>query len=180
MTTLVGLSGGVGTPSSTTTIVRLVLDEAVRLLAERGIAADTRIVEVRDIARDATDEVLGGLRTAPLDEALAAVERADGLVVASPIFRGSYAGVFKTVLDLLDPGALRGIPTVLAATSGTTRHTLVAEHALRPLLSYFGALTLPTTIVATPEDLVLGVRPVPDLAARVARSGRELADAVAR
>ena len=180
MTTLVGLSGGVGTPSSTTSVVSLVLDEAARVLKERGIHASTRIVEVRDIARDATDEVLGGLRTPALDEALAAIEQADALVVASPIFRGSYAGVFKTVLDLLDPGSLRGIPTVLAATSGTTRHTLVTEHAMRPLMSYLGALTLPTTIVATPEDLVLGVRPVPELAARIVRSGKEIADAIAR
>ena len=49
---------------------------------------------------------------------------------------------------------------------------------MRPLMSYFGALTLPTTIVATPDDLVLGSRPVPELAARIARSAVELADAV--
>ncbi|HCX83668.1 MAG TPA: hypothetical protein DHV14_00710 [Micrococcales bacterium] len=175
---LVGLSGGVGTPSSTTAVLAAVLDAAAAQLTERGLTVATEVVEVRDVARDATDEVLGGLRSNALDAALRTIEDADGLVVASPVFRGSYAGVFKTVLDLLEPGSLRMTPTVLAATTGTVRHTLVTEHAMRPLLSYLGALTLPTTIVATPEDLVLGVRPVPALAERVARSARELADAV--
>ncbi|PWD49455.1 hypothetical protein C8046_00690 [Serinibacter arcticus] len=169
-----------GAPSSTTTVVGLVLDATAALLREAGHDVETQVVEVRDVALAATAETIGGLREPHLDAALRTLEQADGLIVASPVFRGSYAGVFKTVLDLLEPGSLRGIPTVLAATSGTVRHTLVTEHALRPLLSYFGALTLPTTIVAVPEDLVLGSRPVPELAARVARSARELADAVAR
>lgn len=176
---LVGLSGGVGAPSSTTTVVRLVLEATAALLAERGVEpVQVELVEVRDVAMAATAETIGGLRDPQLDAALLTLERADALVVASPVFRGSYAGVFKTVLDLLEPGSLRGVPTVLAATSGTVRHTLVTEHALRPLLSYFGALTLPTTIVATPQDLVLGSRPVPELAGRIARSAAELADAV--
>lgn len=175
---LVALSGGVGTPSSTTTVVELVLSRTAALVREQGVEVTTRVLEVRDLARDATAEVLGELRSEPLEEALLALEAADGVVVASPVFRGSYAGVFKTVLDLLEPGSLRGVPTVLAATTGTVRHTLVTEHALRPLLSYLGALTLPTTIVATPEDLVLGVRPVPALAERVERSARELTAAV--
>lgn len=176
---LVGLSGGVGFPSSTTTVVRLVLEAAATLLRERGVVdVEVDVLEVRDLAVAAAQETVGGLREKHLDDALRRIERADGLVVASPVFRGSYAGVFKAVLDLLEPGSLRGIPTALAATSGTVRHTLVTEHAMRPLLSYLGALTLPTTIVATPDDLVLGTRPVPELAARVARSARELADAV--
>lgn len=178
---LVGLSGGVGAPSSTTTVVRLVLDAAAAQLRERGVDdVEVSVVEVRDVAVAAASETVGGLREPHLDAALRALEGADALVVASPVFRGSYAGVFKALLDLLEPGSLRGIPTALAATSGTVRHTLVTEHAMRPLLSYFGALTLPTTIVATPDDLVLGSRPVPELAARITRSATELADAVAR
>lgn len=173
---LVGLSGGVGEPSSTTTLVDLVLADAAERLRNRGHEVVVDVVEVRDIARDATEEVLGGLRAQRLEEAMRTIEAADGLVVATPVFRGSYAGVLKTVLDLLEAGSLRGVPTVLAATSGTTRHTLVTEHAMRPLLSYFGALTLPTTIVATPEDLVLGTRPTRELAARVDRAGAELAE----
>lgn len=177
---LVGLSGGVGEPSSTTTVVRLVLDATAARLAAQSIDSTIEIVEVRTIARDATDEVLGGLRSTQLDSALASIEGADALVVASPVFRGSYAGVFKTVLDLLEAGSLRGTPAVLAATTGTVRHTLVTEHALRPLMSYLGALTLPTTIVATPEDLVLGTRAIPELAERVERSAQELVGALSR
>lgn len=172
---LVGCSGGVGTPSSTTAVLALVLEAAAERLRAAGVEVELRVVETRDVAVAATREVLGGLREPALDEALRAIETADALVVGTPVFRGSYAGPFKTVLDLLEPGSLRGIPTTLTATSGTVRHTLVAESALRPLFSYFGALTLPTTIVATPDDLVLGTRATPSLAERVARAARELA-----
>lgn len=177
---LVGLSGGVGAPSATSTLVSAVLEATAALLVERGVEASVEIVEVRDVARDATEEVLGGLRSATLDAALLSLERADALVVGTPVFRGSYAGVLKTVLDLLEPGSLRSVPTVLVATSGTARHTLVTEHAMRPLMSYFGALTLPTTIVATPEEFVLGSRPTPELAQRIVRSAAELATPLPR
>lgn len=175
---LVGISGGVGTPSSTTTLVRAVLDPSATRLRAAGREVEIEVVEVRDVARDATDEVLGGLRSPRLDTALRTIESADALVVATPVFRGSVAGVLKTVLDLLEPGALRDVPTVLAATTGSVRHTLVTEHAMRPLMSYFGALTLPTSIVALPEDFVLGTRPTPELAARIDRSVTQLAHAL--
>ena len=158
-----------------------ILKQVAAQLRERGVRdVEVTVLEVRDLAVAAAAETVGGLREPHLDAALRSLEGADALVVASPVFRGSYAGVFKVVLDLLEPGSLRGVPTALAATSGTVRHTLVTEHAMRPLLSYLGALTLPTTIVATPNDLVLGSRPVPELAARVTRSANELADAVVR
>lgn len=176
--TLVGLSGGVGTPSSTTAVLTLVAELAATRLREAGFAVVTRTIEVREIGLDATAEVLGGLRSATVEDALLALERADALALATPVFRGSFAGVFKTVLDLIEPGALREIPTTLIATTGSVRHTLVTEHAMRPVASYLGALTMPTTIVATPEDLVLG-RATPHLAGRIERAAGELARAVA-
>lgn len=44
------------------------------------------------------------------------------------------------------------MPVLLAATAGTARHSLVLEHALRPLLSYLGAVTAPTGVFAAVGD----------------------------
>lgn len=173
---VVALSGGLGFPSSTRTLTDLLLEAVAERLGADGRAVSTTTVEVRDVAQDAVAETLLGLRSEPLAAALAAVEDADALIVASPVFRGSYAGVFKTVVDLLDPLAMRGKPVLLAATSGSARHTLMADHALRPLFAYFGTLIVPTAVVATPEEFAFGTRPVDGLRARIDRAAQELAD----
>jgi FMN reductase len=71
----------------------------------------------------------------------AAVERAKELVCAAdrigavtPVFAASYSGVFKMFVDALGTDARNGMPMIVAATAGTARHSLVLDHALRPLL----------------------------------------------
>jgi len=77
-----------------------------------------------------------------------AVENADVLVVATPVYKGSYTGLFKHLFDFVDMTALVGKPVVIAATGGGSRHALVVEHQLRPLFGFFSALTIPTSVYA--------------------------------
>lgn len=102
---------------------------------------------------------------------LARVQAADGLVAVSPIFSASYNGLFKMFSDVLEPDALAGKPTLIAATAGTARHSLALEHALRPLLSYLRAVVVPTAVFAASEDWACDG----DLTARVERGAAELA-----
>jgi FMN reductase len=81
---------------------------------------------------------------------------AEALVIGSPTYKGSYTGLFKHVIDLLDPSDLRGKPVVLTATGGGDRHSLVVEHQLRPLFAFFEAFILPTAIYASSRDFVDG------------------------
>jgi len=83
---------------------------------------------------------------------VAAVESADILVVGTPVYRASFTGILKHLLDLIDPASLKGRVAVLAATGGSQLHGLVTEHQLRPLLSFFGAHTAPTAIYASEAD----------------------------
>jgi FMN reductase len=77
---------------------------------------------------------------------LHAVENADLLLVGTPVYKGSYPGLFKHFVDLLDYKALAGLPVSLIATGGSDRHALVIEHQLRPLFGFFNAHTLPTGV----------------------------------
>ena len=70
----------------------------------------------------------------------------------TPVFSASYSGLFKTFFDVLEPGVLDGKPVLIAATAGTARHSLVLEHALRPLFSYLHAVVVPTGVFAATED----------------------------
>jgi FMN reductase len=77
------------------------------------------------------------------------IERADALVIASPIYMASYSGMLKHVMDLVDQYALRGKPALLCATSGGESMRLVIEHQLLPLMMFFRCQIVPTTIFAT-------------------------------
>ncbi len=99
---------------------------------------------------------------------------ADAVVAVTPVFAASYSGLFKTFVDVLEPDALAGTPVLLAATAGTARHSLVIEHAMRPLFSYLRALTVPTGVFAAPEDWAQG--DAAPLADRIRRAAAELAD----
>ena len=56
------------------------------------------------------------------------------------------------LFDLIDLNALVNTPVLLAATGGSERHALVLDHQLRPLFSFFQALTLPIGVYATEAD----------------------------
>jgi len=178
------VSAGLSEPSSTRLLADRLGEATVHALGERGVVAEVRTVELRALAQELTTMLLTGVASANLRAALDAVTRADGVVAVSPIFSGSYNGLFKTFFDLVDDGALQGVPVLLGATAGTARHSLAIDHAMRPLFAYLGAFAVPTGVFAATDDFGHsgGVRSDDDvapLAERVARGAHELADLVA-
>jgi FMN reductase len=104
------------------------------------------------------------------------VADADGVIAVTPVFQASYSGLFKTFVDVLDDGALRGTPVLMAATAGTARHSLVLEHAMRPMFSYLKAVTVPTGVFAASEDWGADGAVDAGLSGRVGIAAGELAD----
>ena len=107
-----------------------------------------------------------------------AVETADLLVVGSPVYKGSYTGLFKHFIDFIDYRALIGTPVALLATGGSERHALVIEHQLRPLFAFFQARPLGTGIFLTDRDLANGEIADPVLEARFGQLIREGVEAL--
>jgi len=98
---------------------------------------------------------------------VAAVEAAEALVVSTPVYRGSYPGLFKHLFDLVAPETLAAKPVLLAATGGGHRHALVVEHQLRPLFAFFSAAVGPTAVYAAESDFHDGVPADRQLHARI-------------
>ncbi|MFI9819762.1 FMN reductase [Streptomyces sp. NPDC052013] len=165
---LVVVSAGLSVPSST------------RLLGDRLAAgvtgvvpAEVRVIELRDLAVDIAHNFTSGFPGRALAEAMDAVAEADGLIVVTPVFSASYNGLFKSFFDVLgvrDRDALAGKPVLIAATGGTPRHSLVLEHALRPLFAHLRAVVVPTGVYAASEDW--GAEGLDD---RIERAATELA-----
>jgi FMN reductase len=168
------VAGGVGSPSSTRMLADRLAAAVGSQLRARGEPAHVEIVELREHARALADAIVTGFAAGELRDAIRTVTAADAVVAVTPVFAGSYSGLFKTFVDVLDPDALAGTPVLLAATGGTARHSLVIEHAMRPLFSYLRALTVPTGVFAAPEDWAGGDTAL--LSARVDRAAGELAD----
>lgn len=172
------VSGGLRQPSSTRLLADQLASAARIALEEKGIEVELLDVELRDHAHDLTNNLLTGFPSAPLRRVVDSVTSADGLVAVTPIFNASYGGLFKTFFDVLDEHALAGMPVVVGATGGTARHSLVLDHALRPMFSYLKSVVVPTGVFAAAEDWGAGSTGEA-LAARVDRAGRELATVVA-
>ena len=68
--------------------------------------------------------------TPDVEAALRMAEQADLLIAATPVFRGSYPGMFKHFFDLIDQYALANKLVLLVATGGSDHHALALEHAL--------------------------------------------------
>lgn len=177
---VVVVSGGLSQPSSTRMLADRLADAVVAGLAARGVEARVTVVELRDLAHDVVDMTLTGYAREELAAAQDALATADGVVAVTPVYTASYAGLFKSFVDVLDKDALRGTPVLLGATGGTARHSLVVEHALRPLFAYLGADVVPTGVFAATDDWAEAgtddVRPLPE---RVRRAGEQLAERVA-
>ena len=165
---VLGISGGVGAPSHTTTVVAALLAEIARLTG-----TSPGLIEIRDASR----HLFRGLARGELDAAgeaiIARVEAAELLVVGTPVYRASLTGALKHLFDLVDYRALTGRAVLLAATGGGAQHSLVVEHQLRPLFGFFGALTVPTAIYTVPGDFAGADIANPALRERIAQAAAE-------
>ncbi|MET0725614.1 MAG: FMN reductase [Leifsonia sp.] len=148
---VVAVSGSLHAPSKTTALVH----EIVRVLEstlDGVVDVSVRFIELSESG----PAFAGALRRDQLSPAaeaeLQAIEAADLLIVASPVYRASFTGLFKHLFDFVGQYSLIDKPVLLAATGGSDRHALIIEHQFRPLFSFFQALTLPIGVYAKDSD----------------------------
>jgi FMN reductase len=172
------VTAGLSEPSSSRLLADLLGEATREALLAGGRDAEIEIIELRPLAHAITDALLTGFATGDLAEAAEKVAAADAVIAVTPVFSASYSGLFKTFFDVLEADTLDGKPVLIAATAGSARHSLVLDHALRPLLGYLHAVVVPTGVFAASEDW--GANGAAGaLRRRVDRAAGELADLVA-
>lgn len=167
---IVGFCGNTQRPSRTRTLVESVSSH----LLER-YAIEVKIFDLTDVPLESLHH---GKLSGKAEALLSAIHEAEGLIVGSPVYKGSYSGLFKHVFDLVHPGALVNKPVLLTASGGGARHCLVLEHQLRPLLGFFEACTVPTGIYASESDFTDGVLSHPLILQRVAAAASQFASLI--
>jgi len=109
------------------------------------------------------EQRLGFADGRPLDQlgddsarAVGRIAAADGVLLASPVYRGSFTGALKNFLDLVPVDALRGKPVGIVAMGASPHHYLGVDWHLRDVLAWFGALVLPTSVYLEPGHFAEG------------------------
>ncbi|MCJ2009923.1 NAD(P)H-dependent oxidoreductase [Methylobacterium sp. E-025] len=167
---LVGFSANLQRPSKTRALVEAVAEAAT---VDGGL--DLRLFDLVDAGTGLGAAWSRDALSLPARRVIEAIEGADALVVGSPVYKGSFTGLFKHVFDLIDPAALANKPVAIVATGGGARHALVVEHSFRPLFGFFGALQVPTTVYGSDPDFTDGLPTDAGVRERIAQAGAQLA-----
>ena len=132
------------------------LAAAVAAVAEavHRAAPDTN-VDVMNLAETVIDICDGR----PLDrygvatrQAIERVAAAGAVLIAAPVYRASFPGVLKNLLDIVPVGGLQGKPVGIVAMGGSAHHYLAVDTQLRQVLGWFGALVAPAGVYLTGAD----------------------------
>jgi FMN reductase len=172
MSRIAVVTAGLSEPSSTRLLADLLASATV---AEIGPDTLVDVIELRPLAHDLANAFATGFPAGELAEAVEKVASADALIAVTPVFSASYSGLFKMFFDVLDAGVLEGMPVLVAATAGTARHSLVLDHAMRPMFSYLKAVVVPTGVFAASEDWGSGGSVVGELRTRIDKAAAQLA-----
>ncbi|MFD8537294.1 NADPH-dependent FMN reductase [Streptomyces rubrogriseus] len=131
MATVLSVSGSPSASSRTNRLLRH-LDDRLAAQGHEVVPLDVRALPAQAL--------LGAdLGHPAITEAAGLFARADGVVVGTPVYKASYSGVLKALLDLLPQYALTGKTVLPLATGGSTAHVLAIDYALRPVLNSMGA-----------------------------------------
>lgn len=159
----------------------VLLDHSRRWLQQQGVEVVS--YQVRDFP--AEDLLYARFDSPKVLDLLAQVANADGLVIATPVYKASFSGALKTVLDLLPERALAHKVVLPMATGGSIAHMLAVDYALKPVLSALKAQELLHGIFAEDSQIAYGegsaqAHLVPILEQRLSEALEQFYSAMAR
>jgi len=144
---VVAVSGSLTAPSRTTALV-----EAITEAFGRALPIEPHVITLNHLGPHLAGALTRKQLPPEAEAELQHIENADLLIVATPVYRASFTGLFKHLFDFVDQYALVDTPVLLAATGGSERHALIIEHQLRPLFGFFQSLALPVGVYAHDSD----------------------------
>jgi len=133
---------------------RLAAATAAAADAVRSASGDVE-VDIMNLADTPIDTCDGRALESYGSETRGAVDRiaaAGAVLIAAPVYRASFPGVLKNLLDIVPVGALQGKPVGIVAMGGSAHHYLAVDSQLRQVLGWFGALVAPTSVYLSGAD----------------------------
>lgn len=79
---------------------------------------------------------------------------ADAIIIGTPTFQASIPATLKNIFDLLPVNAFRDKTVSTVVTAGTSKHYLMVEQQLKPILAYMKAHIVPTYVFIEEKDFL--------------------------
>src|SRR5699024_2245046 len=175
MRSLAVVTAGLSTPSSTRQLGEKIAAAVDSAVTSRGEAIEVHYIEARDYAEELAASLVNMAAETPLlDDARKTLSAADGLIVVTPIFQGSYSGLFKMFFDSLDVESINDMPTIIQANAGYACHSTMPDYAWRALMTVLHAMVMPTGVFQATEDF--GTPEGTRIEQRITRAAEELAN----
>jgi len=161
---LLAVNGSPSSPSKT------------RALAE--VAVELAGGDILDVSGLDADGLLLRRTDPSVDQALARIADADRVVLCTPVYRATYSGLLKVLLDQLPQDGLAGKAVVLAATGGSPAHFLGLDTGLRAVVASVHGWAVPTVVYAIGTDFDDQGRPSDAVRATLATALDEAAQVI--
>ncbi len=144
---------------------------------------EVSLLRVRDFP--AEDLLHARFDSPAVQQLQAVVASADGLVVGTPVYKASFTGALKVLLDLLPERALAHKVVLPLASGGSPAHLLAVDYALKPVLAALKAQEMLSGVFAVDKQIAYpeGDRPAQiddELRERLDEALEQLAAALAR
>jgi FMN reductase len=149
---------------------------AAAMQAAADMAGNTETINLADAGVEICDGRADDAYNDATRTAVAKLKAAKSVLLAAPVYRASYPGVLKNLLDIAPVATLQSKPVGIVAMGGSPHHYLAVDTQLRAVLAWFGALVAPTGVYLTGGDFKDG-----ELASEGAlKDVRALVDTLAR
>ena len=139
MPTLLGIHGTVTNPGR----LHQALESALAAAAAHDSSIITELLHLGDhqisFADGRPPEAYGD----DTEKVFEQVTSADMYIIATPIFRASFTGALKNLLDHIPVEGMMGKACGLIGMGATDHHYLTVDTQLRPVLAWFGAHLVP-------------------------------------
>ena len=129
---------------------------AAAMVRAAGAGVNVDILNLAEVPVDICDGRPLEQYGEPTRQAVARIAAASAVLIAAPVYRASFPGVLKNLLDIAPVEALQNKPVGIVAMGGSPHHYLAVDGHLRLVLGWFGALVAPTGIYLTGGDFTDG------------------------
>jgi FMN reductase len=132
------------------------IDHAAEAARAEGTGIVVDILNLADTAIDICDGRALDAYGEATRQAVARIAAAGAVLIGAPVYRASFPGVLKNLLDITPVDALQNKPVGILAIGGSAHHYLAVDTQLRAVLGWFGALVAPTSVYVTGADFKEG------------------------
>ncbi|GGA71712.1 NADPH-dependent FMN reductase [Ornithinibacillus halotolerans] len=144
---IVGLSGSI-VGSKT----RTAMNDVAMEIADKYPEVDFRLIDLADFNIQFSD----GRNYLDYDGDTAYVTKelmdADAIIIGTPIFQASIPATLKNIFDLLPEKAFQDKVVSIVVTAGSSKHFLIPEQQLKPILSYMKAQVVQSYVFIEEKD----------------------------